>query len=688
MQSKLELAREAIAQKDFKKLDNLWTDIIIDKQVQLNDIIELTNELRKQGALEQALFLLEVIVSQLESENEYRKLIEVYKNMLHYKKEDSTIRKELVILYKKLYENSKYIAEYIEISGLDRTEPIYKSLAKLEEFLCYDIGNFFYFERYGIGEVVDAIPAKKEIVIGFEKKPRHFLTIDVAKGLLLPINKEHFLYKKYENIGELRQRALSNPVELIKFIIKSFDEPLTARQIKTHLEGIIDKNEISKWWEKVRKNLEADTNIKVSGKTIKSYDHIESGLDKNGDAIIAFEKATPKEKYLLAEHHAKKNSIVFKQILPNLAELGNEIYEQEPGLAIDILILCNESKLESSLSYDIDEILSKEKPENIITELNNLEHQKILLRIIREKNPDKWIDIFEKLVFSVVDFKLLEEIVQHLQDVPDKLARIYFAIFSMPRQYPQQFQWLLKKIQNGKLDEYLNPSFIPKFIDSLEYMKGIKALVRKILSPENFDAMLKKAKGEDAKRIIEAINRSRILAAHDRKDFLKIIEHNFQDLFPKDIDIIYATEASRNRKREELDRIYTIDIPENKKEISQAREYGDLSENFEYKAAKERQDQLYQKLKMLEAEIEKARIIEPNGIDIGCVNVGTKITLKNLQNDDLVSYTILGRWDTDLSKNIISNEAPIAKSLLGKVCTDRVSLNSIDYEVMNIEKGI
>ncbi len=379
---------------------------------------------------------------------------------------------------------------------------------------------------------------------------------------------------------------------------------------------------------------------------------------------------------------------VFKRILPGLIETGNKVFKQEPALALDILMLCNDLKTEANLSYTADTILDMQSPEDIVKKLNNFEHQIILLKLIKEKNPEEWTDIFRKLIFTVNNFKLLDDIAENLKCVPDKLKDIYYTIFSVPRQYPQQFLWMLRKMQSGDLQEYLNIKFIPRLIDSLNYIKGIKTVVNKILSLENFDRILKQAKDEDARRILEIINNNEVLEDYKKKDFLRIIEHHFPHLIAKKIDIIYTTETALLKRKEELNKIITIEIPENKKEISRAREFGDLSDNFEYKAAKERQDQLYQKVRIIESELQKIRIIDPANISTDKVDIGTKIRLKNLQDGKPIHYTILGRWDTDLEKNIISNEAPVAKLLLNKVAGDYITINEVEYEIVEIEKGL
>lgn len=684
----VESAKRALVERDFKNLDDLWTEMVLDEQVDLNDFFKITKELKKLGESERALLLLEMLATHLESNDEYANVIEVYKNMVYHVRDDTEIRKKIINLYKLKYKESEHLDEYLEISGFNETGSIFKTIAKLEEFLKYDIGSYFYFERYGIGEVVDTIPSKKEVVIDFEKKKKHFLTLDVARGVLMHLNKEHFLYIKYKNIDDLKKMSLADPVELIKRMLKSFQEPLTTSQIKMHLQGIVEKQELNKFWEMARKKIEKDNNIKISGGTAKTYTYIRSGIDKTDIEIATFNEAAEQEKYLLAEEYAKKMPAVFKRILPELIETGNKALKQKPALALDILMLCNDLKVKAELSYTIDAILEREKPESIIKKLNNIEHQKILLTLVKENNPNEWTDIFRKLIFTINNIKLLDDIAENLKCAPAILKDIYYTIFSMPKQHPQQFQWMLKKMQSGDLQEYLNIKFIPRLIDSLNYVKGIKGIVTKILSLENFDKILKQAKDEDAKRILETINNNTVLENYKKKDFLRIIEYYFPHFFAKEIDIIYTTKTALLKRKEELNKIITIEIPENKKDISRAREFGDLSDNFEYKAAKERQDQLYQKVRIIESELEKIQTINPTTITTDRVSIGTKIRLKNLQDGKPTHYTILGRWDTDLEKNIISNEAPVAKSLLNKVPGDCITINEIEYEIVEIEKGL
>lgn len=683
----VEAAKQALAQKDFKRLDDLWTEMVLDETVPLDDLFALTAELKKSNESRRASMFLEMLAQHLESRKEYRKAIDVYKNMVYYTKDTTTIRAQLCDLYKSAYAQSEHVNDYIEISGLMNADSIFKALEKLDEFLSYDKGQYFYFERYGIGEVTEVLPSKREIVIDFEKRKRHFLSINVARGLLTPIPETHYLYLKHKDVETLKEMAARNPVELIKLMLQSFDAPLTAAFIKGHLNGIVEEQQLTKFWEKTRKELKKEHDIKITGKTQKTYTYHPSAFDKAEVEIMAFHRASEIEKYLLAEAYAKKMPQVFEKIIPRLVEIGNKVHKKKPALALDILMLCDDVQLDAQFSYTKESILEQTSIEQIVLDLHNLEHQKLLLHEMQEKNQKEWPEIFKRLLFTATDPKLLNAIEEHLRAAPETLKDVYYTIFSLPKHYPQQFQWILQKIQTGDLQEYLNIRFIPRLIESLNYVKGIKAMVSRILSLDMFDNMMKNAAEHDARRILDTINMSTVLESYKKRDLLNIIEFHFPHLFARESEVIYTTKASLESKKKELHKIITVEIPENKKEISHAREFGDLSENFEYKAAKERQEQLYQKLRNLESELAKVRLIDPLQVDTRHVDIGTKITLKNLHDDTVVHYIILGRWDTNLDKNIISNESPLAQSLIEKVRGDEVIINNVPYVIIEIEKA-
>lgn len=131
-------------------------------------------------------------------------------------------------------------------------------------------------------------------------------------------------------------------------------------------------------------------------------------------------------------------------------------------------------------------------------------------------------------------------------------------------------------------------------------------------------------------------------------------------------------------------------MAENSRDIGEAQEKGDLRENAEYKAAMEKQSQLQAAIKRLEAELKSARILDLSDVKTEKVGIGTTVRLKNKQTGEVVTYSILGAWDADTERNIISYQSPLAKSLLGKHSGNEATLvfgsTETVYEVLDIAR--
>jgi transcription elongation GreA/GreB family factor len=117
-------------------------------------------------------------------------------------------------------------------------------------------------------------------------------------------------------------------------------------------------------------------------------------------------------------------------------------------------------------------------------------------------------------------------------------------------------------------------------------------------------------------------------------------------------------------------------IPENTKEIAVARSYGDMRENFEFKAAKQMQAVLARQRAELEQALHNARGTAFENPDTSRVSIGTVVTVREAKSKKEETYTILGAWDGDPERHVISYQTAIAQALLGHKLGEVVSLNS------------
>ena len=157
----------------------------------------------------------------------------------------------------------------------------------------------------------------------------------------------------------------------------------------------------------------------------------------------------------------------------------------------------------------------------------------------------------------------------------------------------------------------------------------------------------------------------------------------------ENISGLMVTLASMEKKKEELKHIIEVEIPKNSKEIGEAIALGDLSENAEYKFGKEKQEMLNINVKKLKNEIDKSQVFDKSKVNLNKISFGTKVTMLNLDTDKNVVYTILGPWESDPDKNIISYKAPLGIELLDSEKDEELhfEINGTQYnfKVLSIE---
>lgn len=150
----------------------------------------------------------------------------------------------------------------------------------------------------------------------------------------------------------------------------------------------------------------------------------------------------------------------------------------------------------------------------------------------------------------------------------------------------------------------------------------------------------------------------------------------------------YVTQETFEKMQQELQKMRAVDRPAASKAIAEAREKGDLKENAEYDAAKEAQGILEAKIKLLEATIANARIIDTSVLDISRVSILTHVTVTNLKNKKQLTYQIVSENEADLKKKKISALSPVGAGLIGKavgeVAEIKVPAGIIKFRVDNI----
>ena len=154
--------------------------------------------------------------------------------------------------------------------------------------------------------------------------------------------------------------------------------------------------------------------------------------------------------------------------------------------------------------------------------------------------------------------------------------------------------------------------------------------------------------------------------------------------------VSYITEEGLQKLKEELDILVRIERPSISKQIAEARDKGDLSENAEYEAAKDAQGMLEMRISKLKEVIGNSRIIDSSKLDTERIQILNKIKIRNTKNNSTMEYMIVSDSEADLKHGKIAVSTPIARGLIGKKVGDKVEIKVpsgvIPFEIIEISR--
>lgn len=153
---------------------------------------------------------------------------------------------------------------------------------------------------------------------------------------------------------------------------------------------------------------------------------------------------------------------------------------------------------------------------------------------------------------------------------------------------------------------------------------------------------------------------------------------------------VVMTYEGLKKMEQELENLKTVRRKDVAEKIKEARGQGDLSENAEYDAAKEEQGEIETRIVQLENLLRNAEVIDEEALKMDIVNLGSKVTVLDVEFDEEMDYTIVGSTEADPMNGRISNESPLGIALLGKKMGDSVMADTpdgeVEFKILNIQR--
>jgi transcription elongation GreA/GreB family factor len=668
--------KELLRKKDADGLDSLWLELT-EANEKLETLFELTDTLLKSELRDKVATLLSVLLSHLKERNEPTGALLVLKRLAQLTPNERYLRRELGVAFFQAYPDRPRLETFVSKSELTDDKPMLEAVEFINRCLAFDAGNFVYDSEMGMGKVTELDLMVDKLVVDFGKGKPVTYHLGAAFKHLTPVNQEHFLIRKESDAESLREMAVRDPLELLRNLLKSFDRPLKPREIKAYLEGIVAEDQWDGFWTRVRRLAANEPNIRAHTKPERSFQWVTPARGAKPAAAEAPELIEPRFEPGPAEVPVEETKVA--EPTP-VAEAPRDAAKPEP----EIVAPAPEpepppapAKPKPSLPRTVDEFLAALKLDAAP------EFWKSTLTKAQDALKGDWPELYRQAFLETEDRRIWTLILKELQAAERSgIAELAKLVWTYYKRYPAQFLYLFRNPEKYELSADRKGLF-SRLLDLLDSDKHKSSWseIKAWLTEDN-DRFLretfKELNQEDMHRFWSRVEQLRVLEDYRKDEIRKLI----QEVHPQvgaepeaEKEVLFSTQQGIDRKEAELRQIRDVDIPKSTEDVGRAREFGDLSENYEYKAAKEKQARLLARLAQLQRDLAIAKPIDFARVEISQVNIGTRVKVEEAPSGDVQEFMILGPWDIDPDHGTISYQAPFAQRLMGKRVGDFVPAN-------------
>lgn len=681
-------ASALIQQKKFDDLETLWMNQIESDPSDVDSFLHVAKALRKADQRSQSDTLLGLLGDVLKERGLWPQRLQVLKEIGRLSKHPAQLRPQIEEALKKALGTHKSFARAFQIAKFSdpQSNPV-ERVEKIETWLNYDEGECFFMAGRGAGRVTELNPELGICRLDFEKEKRVSVPLGAAAKFLVPLPQGHVLREKFTDAEGLKKAAKDSPSEFFARLLQSFGRPMLMGEVRDAVIGIVPEEKWSSWWTAARKN----PRIVTSGTGAKAT-YAFAGSSSDAESVIRrdFERADVKTKLELARKHSGRSHALADAFSSSLAADAARLARTDAGTAWQILTTLETLPGRYEATIDPASLLGGAMASRTIAGINDKALREKALAVVRANHPD-WPKVYAESFFLDDEPRILTAIIQELEKAghTDVRDRLIDETLRYPRRHPRAFYWFVKRLNDEEtLSEKANYNLLFQILDALTHDEfgGVRARLKDLFDKGGLAVRIVMGQDneEQARKLVETLDRYGALEEY-RRDTLKHAAHmKYPTLREPQAEPVYATADSLEKKRAELHHLKNVEIPANSKALQAAREMGDLRENFEYKAARQRAEYLSARVGELASEISRVRVLDPNQIDTTAVRVGTKLELSN--GDVRRDVTILGPWESDPEHGVYSNQSDVAKKLIGHAAGDVVSFMGNDYVIESIRK--
>ncbi len=602
-------------------------------------------------------------------------------------------------------------------SLIAKTPSLKAAKAKLEAM---EPGAYVIHRSWGFGQIKSYDEASQKLLIDFKGKKGHPMDPAFCLTTMDVLPEKHLLVRKETDTKKINELIAENPAQLVVEALQAYpNNAATAIELEIVLAQVIGEDKFKKWWAAAKKAVAKDPRIQVPEKKTECYVVRDTPVSAEDEILEQFNGTrSARRRIALAEElmaaTGKKEvktdlSAVLKGVADAVKDSNQlDAAERLYGAAVrdDLAkMLGAENSFEPTQATLVGNV--RDLP--TIAEKIPVQFQSRFLELIQETHPIEARDILFNLL-KTSQGKFTTEVINFLveHDHADELAATLKRWQTEQNLRAPVLLWIVKNRHSKKFAKLLNDLITPRLLSAIFFAIDYEALqassarripLADILSEDTdlISDLLSTADPETARDLANTLMLNQGFEELTKKSLLA----RFIKIFPKIQSLVAADAESKEeqllvskpsyeRKREEYETIVSKKIPENSKAIATAREHGDLKENSEYKMAKQDQQVLMAQKTNLERDLGRARVTDFKDATTDQVGVGTIVNVRNNATSADTTYTILGAWDGDPDKHIISYKTAFGVALLGKkpgeVVKVKTGTSEEEYTIVSISR--
>ena len=579
-------------------------------------------------------------------------------------------------------------------------------------------GTFCLHKSWGFGKVAEWNLLLNQIVIDFQGKKGHPMQLTYAAENLTVISPTHFLARKANDLPGVKELLKTDPAGVVRNILESVGGAATVSQISQMMVGdLFNETEWKRWWTSTTKALKKQGYFHIPTKKTEPIQLRTEKVSRADELLTFFNQARqPKEQaaaldQIIKFHHEFENPATQLQPVVNAIEEAAERNRRfNPALVLELLMARDDllqrcpELTSSNPELTVARIVLDEETRlvTILPKLPSAKERRVLQMLPVALGPEWSTRAFQLMQSN--NARAVAQIPRVFAETGQQ-AELRAHLQRRIREHSltsEVLVWLCRE-RDGEWRDLITPDLLGAILSALERdqhnenSRGSRLrdllLDDRELIGDMFTGVETSVARDGMRRLMltpvfdELTKRSllaRIIKLYPELDTVITGEQKEEK-----IESLIVSWSSLDKRKNEFEELVNKKIPENSKEIGIARSYGDLRENFEFKAAKEMQAVLARRKAELEVMLHRARGTNFENPDTSQVSIGTIVTLREVASGKQEVYTILGAWDSDPDRGIISYQTAIGQSLLGHRVGETVTLaaehGAGDYEILSID---